>query len=191
MDRLHLILDISGSMREMGKLLLARNLVAFTRELLEIMPEEFSFREIRLFTWNEVIQPVELTANRETSHFEASGKTDLARLKEFLESQTENKTGVKAIILSDGSFSNNFLLNNFNTWHKENPHLTLYAVGIGADAYHSNLRKLSTNNRVFCPEDLFPAIRSLVAYVDGDMDKPPSVNEISLPSDQEDEEAWD
>ena len=188
---LHIVLDISGSMQEMGKLLLARNLVSFIREFSDFHPKKFSFTGIRLFTWNEAIQPVELTDNCATPHFKATGKADLARLKEFLESETEKTTQIRGIILSDGNCPDKALLKNFSAWCKEHPHLTLCTVAIGADSSHSGLKKLSTNNRVFSSEDISAAIQSLTAGIKGKVRCPTSVNEFSPPSDKEHEEVWE
>jgi len=190
MDQLLIVLDISGSMQEMGKLLLARNLVSFIRESSDINPEKFSIGGIRLFTLNEAIQPVELTANCATPHFQASGKADLARLKDLLELEIERTTQVKGLILSDGIFPK-ALLKSFSAWCKEHLHLTLLAVAIGADSSHADLKKLSTNNRVFSPEDISAAIQSLTAGIKGEVRGPTSVNEITFPSAQEDEEGSD
>jgi hypothetical protein len=187
---LNLLVDTSGSMYEMGKLLLVRNLVTFIREFSDITPERFPFDGIRLVTFNDGLKLVELNKNCETPHFQASGKADLIQLKEWLEAEIEKTPTVKAIVFSDGSFPGD-MLKSFGAWHEECPHLTLRAVAIGADASHTRLKALSTNKIVFRSEDISLALESLCAGVDAELPGPVSVSKYKLHTVQEDEEGWE
>jgi len=191
------ILDTSGSMHEMGKLLLGKNLVLFIREFLDIQKEIFSLDKLILFTWDDSIDLVELNDDCAIPHFIASGRTNLVRLKELFEFELKNRNQVKAIILSDGNFHHD-QIESFSTWCKKtNPHLTIRTVGIGSDSSDNNLRKLSTNDHVFGPEDISMAMRSLCVSVDEKIHRPISVNDFSLtvdpfdPDNVNDEEDWD
>ncbi|MGK0290453.1 MAG: hypothetical protein ACI86H_001912 [bacterium] len=188
---LHIIIDSSGSMKEMSKLLLAHNLVAFIREFSEFHPEKISLSKTQMFTWSDTIQPIELNSNCEIPQFQASGKADLTKIKDLLESEIEKKTQAKAIILSDGNFSR-VELKKFSSWSKEIPHITLRTVAVGPDAIFSNLKELSTNNCVFNSEDIAAAIQSLIAGIDEKIQRPVSINNFFIPSDQENnDEGWD
>jgi len=187
---IQILLDISGSMQEMGKLLLARNLVAFIREFSEIQPDKLPPGEIELFSWSDTIQPVELPDEIEIPRFLASGSSDLKQLEEFLHFRTENMSQVKMLILSDGHIAAGSL-KRFQLLCREQPHIAIRTVAVGADAAISNLRKLSTNNSVFSSEDISAAIQSLIAGIDDSIELPTSVNDIALHSAHVEEEARD
>jgi hypothetical protein len=187
---IHIILDISGSMQEMGKLLLARNLVTFIREFSEFRPDKLPSGAIQLLSWSDTIQPVELRDDCETPIFHASGSSDLIQLKEFFQSVADDMPQVKVLILSDGHISITSL-KKFKLFCKEQPHITIRTVAVGADSANSTLRKLSTNNCVFLSEDISVAIQSLIGGTEDPIERPTSVNDITLDSAQTEEEAWD
>jgi hypothetical protein len=165
-------------MQEMGKLLLARHLVTFIREFSEILPDKLPSGAIQLFSWSDTIQPVELCGDSAPPRFQASGSSDLKQLKKFLQSKSENMSHVKVLILSDGHISTTSL-KNYKRFCREQPHITIHTVAVGADAANSALRKLSTNNCVIPSEDIAIAIQSLIAGEVDPIARPTTVKDLS------------
>ena len=187
-DVLHLVIDVSGSMQEMGKLLLARNLVSFIREYLELQINTVTFSKIRLCTLNETIQLIELNKNTEIPKFNAKGKAELSSLQDYIKTELEQSTKVKVILFSDGNF-NNKQLKDFCTWSQQHASLLLYSVIIGADANSNNLRQISNNQRAFSAEDISLAVQMMAQSV-CDVIEPPTSALSFYFSEVMEEEDW-
>lgn len=189
-ESLHVILDVSGSMQEMGKLMLARNLISYINECVYLMADEFPFKKIQLFTWNDKVYPVDLSNGIEIPHFKATGKVDMDQLIELLGREASTSLLQNVIILSDGNFSKN-ALNRFCVWRKANSNINIRVVAIGVDASHLNLKELATNNHAIPSEDISTVIQSFSYGIDSNVLLLHSIAEINLPSDTEDEEDCD
>jgi len=179
-DAMYLIADCSGSMQELGKALLTRNITGFIREFLNMHGGSFFCSGIQLYLWNECVTPFRLNDDCEIPHMVTSGKADLKQLRDFLEKELLEQNHVKAIILSDGNFPKNELI-NFGNWCKEQPCLKLIAVAVGSDASLSGLKELSSDGRIFNPEDIATAIKSVFSKINLRMQGPASVNDLVEP----------
>ena len=187
---LHIILDVSGSMQEMGKLMLARNLISCIREKCCLKSGEIPFKKMQFFIWNDKVCPVDLSNDNETPHFKASGKVDMDQLIELLGREASAGLLQNVIILSDGNFSKN-TLKKFCVWRKEQSNVNIRTVAIGADASHFNLKEMATNNHVILSENISTVIQSFYYGIDSNVLPPYSIGELTLPSDTEDEEDYD
>ena len=155
------ILDTSGSMSEMGKLLLARNLVSYLRQCVSV----------ELYTWNEQLQSIALASDEELPLLEATGQNNLNSLRDFLKSRLANGTLQPVLLFSDGNVSNGALA-SFAIWRKEQANLVLEAVAIGPDANHAVLEELAAPGRLFVPENVAAA---LTAVLTGPGEVPPPI----------------
>lgn len=169
------IVDISGSMQEMAKILLSQHLVSYIFELATIQERIFPI-EIQLFTWNESITKVQCNMEEQVPVLIPSGKADLNQLKGFLDSQAL-ANDFKAIILSDGMFSLS-AINNFKLWLNKQPRFALYTVAIGADSNIAKLKEISTNNHVYSSENITTAIYELIWDGYRRMEKPFRINDV-------------
>lgn len=180
---LHVIADSSGSMQEMGKGCLARNLVTFIRELLAGERGE-PLGEIALYHWKERVVAVPMQEEVETPPLDPGdpgGRASLERLREFLQSELRNRNEVRAVILTDGNFQRQEL-KEFALWRKEQAGLALLTLAVGSDASYPSLQELSTGGRVYAPEDVCAALRSFLADRPLVVPRPCSASELVVPS---------
>jgi hypothetical protein len=158
-QELLVIVDCSGSMQELGKSLLARNLVSFIREFTQ-PPLGTRIAAMRLFHWHDSIIPVALQECSDVPSLPPGKKADLDQLKVLFTLELDNDEHVRAILLSDGNFSRD-QLKSFGIWRREHPHLILQPVAIGSDSWMTALKELSSSDRVYNPEDIAAAINSI------------------------------
>jgi len=192
-QRIYVIVDISGSMNEMGKFHLQRNLCRYTAQLPAINQEKYADLDICLYQWSEKISEINLQSNGDIPAFKAEGFSNLFILSDFL-SQHLNVTGrAKVLILTDGHFNRDDF-KSFLKWKKQQKLLLIRAVAVGADADLLKLMKISTNNTVFLSENVASAIDSTIFGSDEPLTAPISTARIleSAPAETEEpEEDWD
>ncbi len=156
---LNVIVDISGSMGEMAKLLLCRNLVSATRDMLAWNIDQFPATSMQLINWNESVKNIEMESNQDIPFFIASGKVDVSSLIQHLE-QEKARLGdqrLKSILLSDGNFSHKSSrdLKKWIDGHIDD--LDFWFIEIGVDA------TLHTFEHVFLAEDIATTIPALLS----------------------------
>jgi len=190
MNPIIIVLDCSGSMGEMSKILLAHNLIDVIREYPEIEGDENYFNNIYLYLWNDTINIKKLDLNTKLSYTPASGSASLKQLINSLELLEKKEIKEKVIILSDGSFSES-TNNDFNSWNDAISHLCIRVVSIGEDADMDQLIRLSSNSQVYLPQDILVAIESLIIGNDSEILMPHSLSDISIIENQDDEEDWE
>jgi len=190
MNSMIIVLDCSGSMGEMSKMLLARNLIAVVCEYPEIQDDKNSFDSIHLYLWNDSIEHHSLENNIEVPFFTASGSANLKQLVNTLESIDNKYFKTKVMILSDGALSEQSI-NEYQVWLNSQEYYCIRAVAIGADAELDKLSQLSTNSQAYSSEDILVAIKSLINGLDRDIALPLSLKDFSLLSKQDDEGGWE
>ena len=190
---LYIIVDVSGSMNEMGKIHLQRNLCRYAAQLQLIDQEKYSGSDIRFYQWAQNISEVALQSDGDIPALHAEGSSKLCVLSDFL-SQHLNDTGrLMVLILSDGNFPNSDIVsfqNQLGTFSD----LIIRTVAVGADADLLKLKKISTNNSVHLSENIPSAIDSTIFGSDEPFAIPVSTAQIlqSEPAETEEpEEDWD
>lgn len=190
---LYIIVDASGSMNEMGKIHLQRNLCRYAAQLRLIDQEKYSDSDIRFYQWAQNVSEVALQSDGDIPAFNAEGSSNLYVLSDFL-SQYLNDTGrLMVLILSDGNFPNSDIVsfqNQLGTFSD----LIIRTVAVGADADLLKLKKISTNNTVYLSENIASAIDSTIFGSDEPLTAPVSTARIleSAPAETEEpEEDWD
>jgi len=190
---LYIIIDVSGSMNEMGKIHLQRNLCRYAAQLRLIDQEKYSGSDIRFYQWAQNISEVALQSDGDIPALNAEGSSKLCVLSDFL-SQHLNDTGrLMVLILSDGNFPNSDIVsfqNQLGTFSD----LIIRTVAVGADADLLKLKKISTNNSVYLSENIASAIDSTIFGSDEPLTAPVSTAQIleSEPAETEEpEEDWD
>lgn len=192
-EPLYIIVDVSGSMNEMGKIHLQRNLCRYAAQLRLIDQEKYSGSDIRFYQWAQNVSEVALQSDGDIPALNAEGFSKLCVLSDFL-SQHLNDTGRSMIlILSDGNFPNSDIVsfqNKLGTFTD----LIIRTVAVGADADLLKLKKISTNNTVYLSENIASAIDSTIFGSDEPLTAPASTAQIlqSEPAETEEpEEDWD
>ena len=190
---LHIIVDVSGSMTEMGKIHLQRNLCRYAAQLLLIDAEKFSSIDIRFYQWAKNVSGIALQSAQDIPALNAEGSSNLCVLSDFL-TQHLNDTGRSMVlILSDGNFPSSDIV-SFRNQLSIFTDLVIRTVAVGADANAMKLMKISTNNTVYLSENIASAIDSTIFGSDEPLTAPASAAQIlqSAPAEPEEpEEDWD
>ncbi|GEM_PF-729304 len=190
---LYIIVDVSGSMNEMGKIHLQRNLCRYAAQLRLIDQEKYSDLDIRFYQWAQNISEIALQSDGDIPALNVEGSSNLCVLSAVL-SQHLNDTGRSMVlILSDGNFSNSDIV-SFQNQLSTFPDLIIRTVAVGADADLMKLKKISTTNTVYLSENIASAIDSTIFGSYEPLAAPVSTAQIlqSEPAESEEpEEDWD
>lgn len=185
--------DVSGSMNEMGKIHLQRNLCRYAAQLRLIDQEKYSGLDIRLYQWAQNITEVVLQSDGDILALNAEGSSNLCVISDFL-SQYLNDTGIlMVLILSDGNVPSPDIV-SFQKKLGTFSNLMIRTVAVGADADLLKLKKISTNNSVHLSENISSAIDSTIFGYDEPFAIPVSTATIlqsELAKTEEPEEDWD
>lgn len=190
---LFFFVDVSGSMNEMGKIHLQRNLCRYAAQLRLIDQEKYSGLDILLYQWAQNVSEVVLQSDGDVPALNAEGSSNLFVISDFL-SQHLNDTGrLMVLILSDGNFPNSDIV-SFQKQLSRFSNLIIRTVTVGADADLLKLKKISTNNSVYLSENIASAIDSTIFGSDELLSAPVSTAQIleSAQTEIEElEEDWD
>ncbi|OUS68187.1 hypothetical protein B5G52_20245 [Pseudoalteromonas sp. A601] len=190
---LFIFVDVSGSMNEMGKIHLQRNLCRYAAQLRLIDQEKYSGLDIRLYQWAQNIAEAVLQSDGDIPALSAEGSSNLCVISDFL-SQYQSDTGkLMVLILSDGNFPNPDIV-SFQKKLGTFSDLIIRTVAVGADADLLKLKKISTNNTVYLSENIASAIDSTIFGSDELLTAPVSTArflESKQTEIEESEEDWD
>lgn len=186
-DVLYLIVDTSGSMSEMGKAHLQRNLCCYVSQLQIIDKKKYSDVELRFYQWGEKIIEIFLKSDGEIPVLTPEGQSDLVTLSNFLFGSLDERQKLKVLILSDGNFINSDI-SIFQKKLRKLTNLQLRTVAVGADADIFKLTKISSNDSVYRAENIASAIDSSIFGADLSVAVPESTEQILM---VEPEEDWD
>jgi hypothetical protein len=189
---LYIIFDVSGSMNEMGKIHLQRNLCRYAAQLRLIDQEKYSGADIRFYQWAQNVSEVALQSDGDIPALNAEGYSNLSVLSDFLSQHLKDTGRTKILIMSDGNFSNSDI-SSFQKQLNSFPDLIIRTVAVGADADLLKLKKISTNNTVYLSENIASAIDNTNFGSDEPLVAPVSTAQIlqSEPAETENpEEDW-
>lgn len=183
-----LLVDVSGSMYEMGKIHLQRHLCRYVSRVARFQPDIYAGTEVRLYQWGETVSLIAQQPNGDIPELQAAGSADIVALSHFLSTQPDGQNQ-SLLILSDGNFSQQELL-HFQQQCAKSPTVRVRAVAVGADADLLTLRKMATNDTVYLAEDISQAMNS--ALLEADVPFSPPVPARFFPLDlDEEEDNWD
>ncbi|MFM5499828.1 hypothetical protein ACET7P_02665 [Aeromonas veronii] len=190
---LYIIVDVSGSMNEMGKIHLQRNLCRYAAQLRGIDQQKYADLDIRFYQWAQDISEVTIQSDGDIPSLNAEGSSNLCDLYDFLSQYLNDSGSARILILSDGNFTNSDIV-SFKNQLSKFPDLIIRTVAVGADADLLKLKKISTNNSVHLSENISSAIDSTIFGSDEPFAIPVSTAQIlqSEPAETEEpEEDWD
>lgn len=190
---IQIIVDTSGSMNEMGKIHLQRNLCRYAAQLRLIDRERYSDLYIYFYQWAQNISEITLLSDGDIPSLKAEGSSSLSELSNFLSLHFKDTEITKVLILSDGNFPDSDIVtfqNQLGTFSD----LIIRTVAVGADADLLKLKKISTNNTFYLSENIASAIDSTIFGSDEPLAAPVSTAQIlqsATAEIEEPEEDWD
>lgn len=192
-EALYIIVDVSGSMNEMGKIHLQRNLCRYAAQLRGINQQKYASLDVRFYQWAQDMSEITIQSDGDIPALNAEGSSNLCDLSDFLSQHLNDNGRARALILSDGNFPNSDIVsfqNQLSTFSDR----VIRTVAVGADADLLKLKKISTNNSVHLSENISSAIDSTIFGSDELFAIPVSTAQIlqSEPAETEElEEDWD
>jgi hypothetical protein len=169
-------------MISMAKINTASALVKFCMDIPTInegLLSEINFVFYRLGSFDE---PILFDKN---SDIKASGKTEIVSFEKLLSRTVKEEQNF--LFLSDGLFELDDV-SKFTQIIENHPDMQVVPVAIGADAYKNNLKKISSCNKIFYPEDIMQALETFYSGGDG---CPGSIGNINFSVQSDEEESWD
>jgi len=134
------VADTSGSMREHGKAMLVRTLLAHVRQaghgLMAPAPE------VTLMLWGSGASILTVTNTTDLPTLSIGGSNELRPLLRLLEPFTQAGYDIRILLLSDGHFTTE-TLEGFRAWLRGHPNVSLLAIAIGPDASTASLARLT------------------------------------------------
>ena len=186
--QIKIFVDTSGSMNEMGKIHLQRNLCRYVMHLPFIDKEKYLGLDVQFYKWAQNVSEVDLQSDGDIPVFNAEGFSNLCTLVDFL-----SQNSARILILSDGNFSN-LDISSFQNQLSSYPDLIIRTVAVGADADLWKLKKISTNSTVYLSENIASALDSILFGSDELVMAPLSTAQIVqsiMAVVEESEENWD
>jgi hypothetical protein len=187
---LYVIIDTSGSMNEMGKVHLQRNLCRYAVQLQLLDQEKYSNFDIRFYQWTHSVAEIILQSDGDIPALATEASSSLSVLSNFLFQNQSETEGQRVLILSDGNFPNSDI-SSFQNQLSSFSGLIMQTVAVGADADMLKLRKISTNNSVYLSENIALAIDSTIFGNNECIAAPESTIQILHAEPAEPEEDWD
>jgi len=186
---IYVIIDTSGSVNEMGKSHLLRNLCQYISELPCVNERFFSNIEFRFFQWNITMRELIVESDGNFPELKPQFTSDLLMLAEMLKNRVNSEGQTRAIILADGNFPTSDV-EVFSKTINSSDDLITRVVAVGADANIRKLKKISSNNRAYLPENISAAILSTCVGGDGRVIGPETVSQIKTNQPSESQRDW-
>lgn len=155
-----IIADTSGSMYEMGKIHIQKNLCRYVHELQD-MNRSFYTEGFRFYQWADEVSEIPITTDGSIEPLTAQGCANLSVLAQFLLQESRIHKELFVLILSDGNVDSDGL-KRFRVQMEAAGHIRISAVAVGADSDRYKLAQLAMNGFVYAAEDIDAALHSLL-----------------------------
>ena len=187
---LYIIVDVSGSMNEMGKKHLQRNLCRYAVQLKIIELGNYADFDIHFYQWGQSVSEFVPQSDGDIPLLVVEGSSSLISLSDFLSKNLNDSEDLRVLILSDGNFSSSDIL-SFKQRMSSLPNLIIRTVAVGADADLLKLKKISSNYCVHLPENIVAAIECTILGSDDRVTTPETAAQIRISEPAKSEEDWD
>ena len=154
---LAVVADCSGSMRELGKSMLVRNLLAYVRECERLRDRSRPLGQLRVICWGTEASELELGQQEELRSFAVSGRAKMEPLLALLEEIAPGNAKLRLLLFSDGHLASSDAV-AFMVWRRKKPGVSVRAIAVGPDAVRAAMTKMADRNGVFLPEDIASAL---------------------------------
>ncbi len=187
---LYIIVDVSGSMSEMGKIHLQKNLCRYAAQLQLIDPKKYSGIDIHFYQWAQCVSKITVQSDGDIPPLNASGSSRLNVLSNFISSKLNGTDILRVLILSDGNFSSADII-GFQEQINSFQNLIMNTISIGADADLLKLKKISSNKIVYFSENISAAIDCTIFGTNTRLKAPESMSQITYIKPEKSERDWD
>jgi hypothetical protein len=179
--RITVVADVSGSMSSMAKIHVVTALLGFYRDLSVFcnIYKELTFRFYQLGDTHE------LDHTNIKNILKADGKVSLSAINDII--TVIDQKEINILFLSDGRFLPDDI-SGFKRIAKNYPGMKFVPLAIGADADEYVLKKISTYDKIFRPED---AELSLGAFLPGQDTCPVNTASVEYPLKGDEDGGWD
>jgi hypothetical protein len=152
-----LVLDASGSMREHGKSMLARNLVTHLIEQRRSAEERWQLGPLVVIRWGTETSVVDLRPDEDLPPIAVGGRAQALALLPVLEGLVPGEGALRVLLLSDGHVEAADVA-AFKAWQRGNPRVSVRALAVGPDAMSATLAKMTHPGGVFAPEEVIEVV---------------------------------
>jgi hypothetical protein len=170
------IADSSGSMRELGKAMLVRNLINHIRRVGRLRNRPDWLEELVVLRWSGDVEIIQQSNDDELPNWDVEGRLKIAPLIEALNGLTEGSNWSRILLLSDGHWATSDV-QAFRKWKRTQSRVSIRALSIGPDSVRSVLAKVSDGGS-FQAEDIVGALASWPLL--SDVQLPRAVGELSV-----------
>jgi hypothetical protein len=170
------IADSSGSMQELGKTMLVRNLINHIRMVGRLRNRPDWLEELVVLRWSDKIEVIRLSSDDDLPNWDVEGRLQIAPLIEALNGLVGGSKWSRILLLSDGHWATSDV-QAFKKWNRTRSMVSVRALSIGPDSARSVLTKVSDGGS-FQAEDIVPAIASWPLL--SDVQLPHAVGELSV-----------
>lgn len=189
--KLYVIADSSGSMVEIGKVQIQKNILRFISELSVVDKGKYSEIDFCYFHWNSSVTELAVQCDGDIQTLYPRGCSELSALSDVIEVLVNDGHKNYMLLLTDGNFSSRSI-HEFLKRIDSRLNGNIRFVAIGADADMRKLEKLSTNGCVFLAENISAAIDSILYGSEREVSYAPlSVGQINLPQPITKQGDWD
>ncbi len=132
---LMVFVDVSGSMDEMGKAHLQRNICRFITQLKIIDERKYFDVGIKLLQWSSSIEELAVKEGEDIPEINPQGPSSLKSITDYLTLQIKKDFQFRVLLLTDGFFEDENEFNHFKKWQDSNKEqIVISSVAVGADA---------------------------------------------------------
>jgi len=157
-SNLLVVLDTSGSMKEFGKNMLIRNLLAYIRESFRFNSPNLKNNELKVISFADKAQFIIINNFEDTPQINFEGKTNVEKIIELLQHEIKNDETNRILFLTDGNFTNNEI-KKIEEWRVAHPDLLMRSVAIGPDSSIKKLKKITGEGTVYKAEEITTALK--------------------------------
>jgi hypothetical protein len=166
------VADTSGSMREHGKAMLVRNLLAHVRESAQDATGASWASAPILVRWGSDASVLTVPAHEDLPVLPVGGRAAISPLLTLLDELVTDGGLIRLLVLSDGHLADADVT-AFRAWLRRRPNVSVHAIAVGPDAVTAALARLTgaSDRHVletatmgdrgwFRPEEIFSALAS-------------------------------
>lgn len=153
------VADTSGSMREQGKAMLVRNLIACVREQERLSDGPWHLGESVVVLWGGDATAVELSPEQDLPQFPVGGRAHMPSLLKLLDRFLPDGETLRVLLLSDGHLPSSGV-SAFKAWKRGKPDVSVRGLAVGPDATPGTLSKMTEPGGVFPPAEIVSALAS-------------------------------
>ena len=159
-----IVVDNSGSMRELGKAALARTLVDHIRETIRLSERSYTddpskWPTIHVIIWSAETQLHTIGHFDELPPYEPQGRAQAEPLRGKLEQVVPTDSPALLMWLGDGYWGQDEI-RILRRWRKTRPQLLIRVIAVGADADLRAMQRLADAGELFLAEDIGLALET-------------------------------